>query len=200
MKNYERKSYGFYINIETGESENSDDIINKLQSRYDALEAEKTALLSVTVKQLIEDYKNNEEFESPHVIFQMAQHVDELEARISDLQLRDDYVSDLEDQALLLEARVKSYEQALQRIENPVKAFIEDAEKEGCKLDGHAAISLGKDAEILKQWARSALTLRDKNVFSDCGCRFADDYTSTVILCDSCSKLPCHNKGESYAK
>ena len=90
-----------------------------------------------------------------------------------------------------LEARVKELEAALTRIANPIKAFIEDAEKDGCKLDGHAAISLAKDAEILKQWATSALS--SANSIGDCGCRFESEDSNTVILCDECSKLPCHN-------
>jgi len=32
------------------------------------------------------------------------------------------------------------------------------------------------------------------NLFSECGCRFENEYSSAVILCDECSKLPCHNK------
>ena len=90
-----------------------------------------------------------------------------------------------------LEAKCKELEAALTRIANPIKAFIEDAEKDGCKLDGHAAISLAKDAEILKQWATSALS--SANSIGGCGCRFESEDSNTVILCDECSKLPCHN-------
>lgn len=32
--------------------------------------------------------------------------------------------------------------------------------------------------------------------FSACGCRFENDYSSSVLLCEECSKLPCHNHGE----
>lgn len=31
----------------------------------------------------------------------------------------------------------------------------------------------------------------------ECGCRFENDHSNAVILCEECSKLPCHNlKGE----
>ena len=52
----------------------------------DKLEADKAALLSATIKQLIKDYNELEEFESPHVIFQMANDVDRLEARCKELE------------------------------------------------------------------------------------------------------------------
>ena len=32
------------------------------------------------------------------------------------------------------------------------------------------------------------------NEIADCGCRFESDKSNTVILCDACSLLPCHNK------
>ncbi len=28
--------------------------------------------------------------------------------------------------------------------------------------------------------------------FSSCGCRFENEYSNSVILCDECSELPCH--------
>lgn len=58
-------------------------------------------------------------------------------------------------------ARCKELEEVLTRIENPIKAFTEDARKDGCILNGGMAVTLAKDAEILKQWARSALTQQD---------------------------------------
>ena len=36
----------------------------------------------------------------------------------------------------------------------------------------------------------------DKNIISDCGCRFENDESNTVELCEECSKLPCHNGGK----
>ena len=36
-------------------------------------------------------------------------------------------------------------------------------------------------------------TVQDKNVFSDCGCRFESDESNVIILCEECSKLLCHN-------
>lgn len=32
----------------------------------------------------------------------------------------------------------------------------------------------------------------DKNLISDCGCRFKCDAGNTVLLCEKCSELPCH--------
>ena len=31
---------------------------------------------------------------------------------------------------------------------------------------------------------------------SDCGCRFENEETSSIILCEECSKLPCHGDRE----
>lgn len=31
------------------------------------------------------------------------------------------------------------------------------------------------------------------NVISDCGCRFESNEGNSVLLCEACSKLPCHN-------
>lgn len=32
------------------------------------------------------------------------------------------------------------------------------------------------------------------NLISDCGCRFESATSNTVILCDKCSQLTCHNR------
>jgi len=56
-----------------------------------------------------------------------------------------------------LELRVTKLENSLWRIANPVAAFQDDANKEGTKLDGHMALSMSDDANMLKQWANSAL-------------------------------------------
>jgi hypothetical protein len=56
-----------------------------------------------------------------------------------------------------LEVRILELENVLWRIANPVSAFQKDAEKEGAKLDGHAAIQMSNDASILQRWADSAL-------------------------------------------
>ena len=34
----------------------------------------------------------------------------------------------------------------------------------------------------------------EANLIGDCGCRFESAESNTVILCDKCSLLPCHNK------
>jgi len=31
------------------------------------------------------------------------------------------------------------------------------------------------------------------NEIAACGCRFESDKSNTVILCEKCSQLPCHN-------
>lgn len=36
-------------------------------------------------------------------------------------------------------------------------------------------------------------------VFSNCGCRFGDDNSNSVLLCDVCSRLPCHDPQSSPA-
>lgn len=34
----------------------------------------------------------------------------------------------------------------------------------------------------------------DKGIeIAACGCRFENEYSSSVVLCESCSQLPCHN-------
>lgn len=30
---------------------------------------------------------------------------------------------------------------------------------------------------------------------SKCGCRFINAYSNAIQLCEECSKLPCHNRG-----
>ena len=32
----------------------------------------------------------------------------------------------------------------------------------------------------------------DRNRISSCGCRFENSYSSSVLLCERCSNLPCH--------
>lgn len=36
-------------------------------------------------------------------------------------------------------------------------------------------------------------SLDEGNVFSECGCRFESSDSNTVLLCDKCAELPCHN-------
>ena len=33
----------------------------------------------------------------------------------------------------------------------------------------------------------------DELLIGDCGCRFESHDSNTVLLCEECSKLPCHN-------
>ena len=56
-----------------------------------------------------------------------------------------------------LEVRVVELKNALWRIANPVAAFQEDAKKDGAEINGHAAVQMSNDANILKRWASSAL-------------------------------------------
>lgn len=39
----------------------------------------------------------------------------------------------------------------------------------------------------------------DKNLISECGCRFEGDQGNTVLLCEACGELPCHT-GEPAIK
>jgi hypothetical protein len=34
----------------------------------------------------------------------------------------------------------------------------------------------------------------DRNAIFDCGCRFTNEFSNSVSLCEECSKLPCHNR------
>lgn len=49
------------------------------------------------------------------------------------------------------------YKEALERIANPIRYMMIDAEARGCTLDGHAAISIAKDPQYLMQIAKAAL-------------------------------------------
>lgn len=42
-------------------------------------------------------------------------------------------------------------------------------------------------SDILKE------RIRAFNIISDCGCRFENNEGNSVLLCEACSKLPCHN-------
>lgn len=46
---------------------------------------------------------------------------------------------------------------ALKKIENPIKYLRDEAEKDGCVLDGRMAIELIKDASFYQEIARKAL-------------------------------------------
>ena len=45
--------------------------------------------------------------------------------------------------------------------------------------------------EIIKR-----LRVKIEKLKSQCRCRFQNDYSSEIILCCACSKLPCHNMGD----
>jgi len=55
---------------------------------------------------------------------------------------------------------------------------------------------------IARKRAKSAigiirrLRVKIEKLKSRCKCRFANDYSSEVILCDTCGRLPCHNMGD----
>ena len=56
-----------------------------------------------------------------------------------------------------LEEENKRFEDALQKIVDPIQALSDEAEAEDCKLDGLMAVQIEKDAETLKSWAKDAL-------------------------------------------
>ena len=46
-----------------------------------------------------------------------------------------------------------------------------------------------------KKCSRCGFVKFDKGEkLSGCGCRFENSYSNAVVLCETCSKLPCHNK------
>ena len=49
------------------------------------------------------------------------------------------------------------YKEALERIANPIRYMMIDAEAKGCTLDGNAAVSIAKDPNYLMQIAKDAL-------------------------------------------
>lgn len=60
------------------------------------------------------------------------------------------------------------------------------------------ARTLNGNPENAEAFAREFKSSLDAgNVFSNCGCRFENSISSSVLLCDACSELPCHsNKGK----
>ena len=62
-------------------------------------------------------------------------------------------------------------------VQNPIEQSFADHEKEK-RREGMA----------------NAMKKHDENLIADCGCRFESSDSNTVILCDACSELPCHNK------
>ena len=37
------------------------------------------------------------------------------------------------------------------------------------------------------------LNYYDKDI-KDCKCKFENDHSNSILLCEECNKLPCHNK------
>lgn len=61
-----------------------------------------------------------------------------------------------------------------------------DEETESCIEDLKEAFAEGASFSIMD--AEEAF-----KSFSSCECRFKDDQSNTVLICEECSKLPCHN-------
>ena len=57
--------------------------------------------------------------------------------------------------------RIEELEGALNNIENPITYLRREAEKDGAKLNGAAAVSLAEDASFLKGIARQALSTNE---------------------------------------
>ena len=113
LHNFLANEFG-YIAVES-EMNDLIEIVKKLPE-FRQLEAEKSALLSATIKQLIKDYSELDEFESPHVIFQMAEHEDRLEARCKELELSlRDCASKLESQTTRNPELPKSYRDIVEK-------------------------------------------------------------------------------------
>ena len=49
------------------------------------------------------------------------------------------------------------------------------------------------EKEKRREGMLEAMKKHDRNLISDCGCRFENDNSSSVLLCAKCSELPCHN-------
>ena len=72
----------------------------ELEAELEEVRKEKRALIAAKVKDLIKDYNELEEFESPHVIFQMAQDVDRLNNAVKQLDAELNRVNALNDSAI----------------------------------------------------------------------------------------------------
>jgi hypothetical protein len=62
------------------------------------------------------------------------------------------------------------------------------------KLSDYDKQMLREQAYIMDQYS-DILKERIKafNIISDCGCRFESSESNSVLLCEKCSELPCHN-------
>lgn len=67
---------------------------------------------------------------------------------------------------------------------NPV---FEDLTRKEKQLLREQAQVMGEYSDILKE------RIKAFNLISDCGCRFENDEGNSVVLCEACSELPCHN-------
>lgn len=96
----------------------------------------------------------------------------------------------------------------LQKLEAQLAALKEENERLSDGLSHHMNISqvladgnanmyemvMERDAEIELLKARVAeLEAKDPNLINTCGCRFENDTGNSVLLCEACSELPCHN-------
>lgn len=45
-----------------------------------------------------------------------------------------------------------------------------------------------------KEPANVFIDTKQSILVGDCGCRFEDEYSTSILLCAECSKLPCHNR------
>jgi hypothetical protein len=57
----------------------------------------------------------------------------------------------------LLKEDNRKLKEALEYIQNPIKKFQEDADRDGMKLDGCMAVALSKDPVFLQEIARKAI-------------------------------------------
>jgi hypothetical protein len=61
---------------------------------------------------------------------------------------------------------------------------MKDTDKKEC---------LSEDNKKARNAAMTAF-IKDTQLIGSCGCRFESEHSNTVILCEECSELPCHNK------
>ena len=85
-------------------------------------------------------------------------------------------------------------ETVMYHLENPFTGRLYFKKPKPKKLKTFADAKAFEAAE-LKRNRKAEKRLKDAGVSSPgCSCRFTNDFSNAVILCEECSKLPCHNK------
>ena len=74
-----------------------------------------------------------------------------------------------------------------------IGVYLRECDVKHCTLVNACKVYLGELLEDCFEYCLDKLPQVREYLDSICECKFKDDVSNTILICEECSKLPCHN-------